>query len=155
DQVLVPSGLVFWADGGTLVVASAKEPHLWAFRVHKDGTAASTAPKPTTTGLPRAQGRHPGRRRALLPGADATAHPGGAQAPEQPAGAAPGPRRPPLRRHAAGRAGLRPDGPPVRGDRAALPGQADHLGGLQRRRHGPALLRVRRSAVRAADEGEG
>src|SRR5262249_33093459 len=38
DKVPSPTGLVFWADGGTLVVGSATAPSLWAFRVHKDGS---------------------------------------------------------------------------------------------------------------------
>lgn len=33
-----PTGITFWADGGTLVVADAAGKHLYAFRVEKDGS---------------------------------------------------------------------------------------------------------------------
>lgn len=33
-----PNGIILWADGSTLVVTDSDEPHLWAFRVEKDGT---------------------------------------------------------------------------------------------------------------------
>ncbi len=37
EKLSVPSGLVAWPDGGTLVVGDAKGNHLWAFKVEKDG----------------------------------------------------------------------------------------------------------------------
>jgi len=39
-----PNGLVLWQDGGTLVVADWDQPHLWAFRVEKDGALKYGAP---------------------------------------------------------------------------------------------------------------
>ncbi|HLQ45922.1 MAG TPA: SMP-30/gluconolactonase/LRE family protein, partial [Planctomycetaceae bacterium] len=32
-----PNGVILWADEGTLVVTDSDKPHLWAFRVEKDG----------------------------------------------------------------------------------------------------------------------
>ena len=33
-----PNGIILWADEGTLVVTDSDKPHLWAFRVEKDGS---------------------------------------------------------------------------------------------------------------------
>jgi len=35
---LQPNGVILWPDGGTLVVTDRQEPHLWTFRVEKDGS---------------------------------------------------------------------------------------------------------------------
>ena len=34
---LRPNGVILWPDQGTLVVTDSQEPHLWAFRIEKDG----------------------------------------------------------------------------------------------------------------------
>lgn len=33
-----PNGVIAWADEGTLVVTDSEQPHLWAFRIEKDGS---------------------------------------------------------------------------------------------------------------------
>lgn len=33
-----PNGIILWPDESTLVVTDSDEPHLWAFRIEKDGT---------------------------------------------------------------------------------------------------------------------
>jgi len=37
---LAPNGIILWGDQGTLVVTDSNEPHLWTFRIEKDGSLA-------------------------------------------------------------------------------------------------------------------